>query len=131
MQACQIHRRKVGWKVILLRSLSFYLLLLIEKTNFSSLNANKKAHFRALLDFSAERTLPFSNLKPLNGLENKRLQNAISPHKIERANGETVAEILSRDLAAINDFLYYVEAEPFVTPEKGQNSHRVAFKKTA
>ncbi|MDI1355113.1 MAG: hypothetical protein PSX36_09350 [bacterium] len=79
----------------------------------------------------AERTLPSSNLKPLNELETSRLTKAISPHKIERIENETLAEVLSRDLVAINEFLYYVEAEPFITPEKAENRKRVAFKKVA
>jgi len=62
-------------------------------------------------------------------LETNRLEKAISPHKIERAINETKAEILTRDLAAINEFLLYVEAEPFVAPEKAKNHKRVAFKK--
>jgi len=62
-------------------------------------------------------------------LETSRLEKAISPHKIERPENETPAEILGRDLVAINEFLYYVEAEPFVTPEKAENRKRVAFKK--
>lgn len=80
--------------------------------------------------FSGKRTLLISNLKPLNEFENKRLQNAISPYLVERTNNETSAEILSRDLIAINDFLYYMGAEPFVSSEKTENIKRVAFKKT-
>jgi hypothetical protein len=34
-----------------------------------------------------------------------------------------------RDLAAINEFLFYMEAEPFITPEKAENYKRVVFKK--
>jgi hypothetical protein len=72
--------------------------------------------------------LPISNL-PLNSLEINRLKNAVSPHKIDRPENETPTEILARDLIAINEFLYYAEAEPFVTPEKAKNTHRVAFRK--
>ena len=81
------------------------------------------------MHFLAERTLLISNLKPLNELETNRLEKAVSPHKIERPENETQAEVLGRDLVAINEFLYYVEAEPFVTPEKAENRKRVAFKK--
>ena len=70
----------------------------------------------------AERTLLIPNLKPLNELETSRLEKTVSPHKIERANNETKAEILGRDLAAINGFLYYVEAELFITPEKAEKN---------
>ena len=82
------------------------------------------------MHISAERTLPSSSLYPLNGLETSRLEKAISPHKIERHENETSADILSRDLVAINEFLYYVDAEPFINPEKAENYKRVAFKKT-
>lgn len=71
-----------------------------------------------------------SNLKPLNELETSRLKKAVSPHKILRGDNETLTEILSRDVVAINEFLYYFEAQPFVTPEKAQNVKRVAFKRT-
>ena len=77
----------------------------------------------------AERTLLISNLKPLNELESSRLENIVSPHKIQPPENETMADRLFRDLAAINDLLHYVDAEPFVTPEKAKNTHRVAFKK--
>jgi hypothetical protein len=77
----------------------------------------------------AERTLLSSNLKPLNELETKRLEKAISPHKIHGLKDEVLADVLLRDLAAINEFLFYVEAEPFITPEKAKNHKRVAFKK--
>jgi hypothetical protein len=79
----------------------------------------------------AERTLPVSNLKPLNELETSRLEKAVSPHKIDGLKNEGLADIFLRDLTAINDFLYYVEAEPFITPEKAENHKRVAFKKAA
>jgi hypothetical protein len=46
------------------------------------------------------------------------LEKAVSPHKIERADKEPPAEVLGHDLLAINEFLFYVEAEPFITPEK-------------
>lgn len=81
------------------------------------------------MHLSAERTLPSSNLKPLNELETSRLEKAVSPHKIERAENETASEILVRDMVAINEFLYYVEAEPFITPEKTENRKRMAFRK--
>ncbi len=57
------------------------------------------------------------------------MQKAISPHKISGQNDDALAEVFLRDLAAINEFLFYVEAEPFVTPEKAENHKRVAFKK--
>jgi hypothetical protein len=62
-------------------------------------------------------------------LETSRLEKAISPHKIHGLNDEALADAFLRDLAAINEFLFYVEAEPFVTPEKAENRKRVAFKK--
>lgn len=78
---------------------------------------------------SAERTLPISNLRPLNELAISRLEKAISPHKIQGLKDERMVDLFLRDLTAINDFLFYVEAEPFVTPEKAENRKRVAFKK--
>lgn len=84
---------------------------------------------KSFLHFSAERTLPSSNLKPLNELETSRLEKAISPHQIHGLKDEALADVFLRDLAAINEFLFYVEAEPFVTPEKAENRKRVAFKK--
>jgi hypothetical protein len=72
-----------------------------------------------------------SNLKPLNALESSRLEKAVSPHKIERLDSETASDILVQDLASINEFLFYVEAEPFITPEKAENLKRVAFKKSS
>jgi hypothetical protein len=62
-------------------------------------------------------------------LETSRLEKAVSPHKIPGLNDEALADIFLRDLAAINEFLFYVEAEPFVTPEKAENRKRVPFKK--
>lgn len=56
------------------------------------------------------------------------IQNVIQ-HKIDRADNEAPEDILARDLIAINEFLHYVDAEPFITPEKAINTHRVAFKK--
>ena len=56
------------------------------------------------------------------------MENAISPHKIPRLNKEQLAEVFLRDLAEINEFYFYVEAEPFLTPEKDENQYRVAFK---
>ena len=81
------------------------------------------------ISLKAERTLPSSNLQPLNTLENKRLEKAISPHKLPGLDNELLADVFLRDLAAINEFLFYVEAEPFVSPEKAENHKRVAFKK--
>jgi hypothetical protein len=78
----------------------------------------------------AERTLPSSSLYPLNELETTRLQKAISPHKISSEVNTSISDNLTRDLIAINEFLYYVEAEPFITPEKAENYKRVAFKKS-
>ena len=78
---------------------------------------------------SAERTLPITNLQPLKTLESSRLEKAISPHKINGDQGGKNPETLRRDLTAINDFLHFVEAEPFITPEKAENIKRVAFKK--
>ncbi len=77
----------------------------------------------------AERTLPISNLRPLNELGTSRLEKAISPHKIHGLQDEVLADIFLRNLAAINEFLFYVEAEPFVSPEKAENHKRVVFKK--
>lgn len=77
-----------------------------------------------------ERTLPSSNLQPLNTLENKRLEKAISPHKLPGLDNELLADVFLRDLAAINEFLFYVEAEPFISPEKAENHKRVAFNKS-
>jgi hypothetical protein len=57
------------------------------------------------------------------------LKRAVSPHKIDGLNNEALADVFLRDLAAINEFLFYVEAEPFVAPEKAENHRRVAFKK--
>ena len=57
------------------------------------------------------------------------MKKAISPHKIDGLNEGSLADHLIRDLAAINDLLHYVEAEPFITPEKAENHKRVAFKK--
>lgn len=62
-------------------------------------------------------------------MEINRLEKAISPHKIHSLKDEALADVFLRDLTAINEFLYYVEAEPFVTPEKAENHKRVAFKK--
>jgi len=62
-------------------------------------------------------------------LEINRLEKAISPHKIHGLKDEELADVFLRDLAAINEFLFYVEAEPFVSPEKAENHKRVAFKK--
>lgn len=73
--------------------------------------------------------LPISNLLPLSELETNRLEKAISPHKITNPENETQTEVLGRDLAAITDFLNYVEAEPYITPEKAENHKRVAFKR--
>lgn len=83
----------------------------------------------ALLLQWRKRTLLTSNLKPLNELKTNGLKKVVSPHKIERPENETPAEILSRDLVAINEFLYYMEVEPFVSPEKAEKHKRVAFKK--
>lgn len=77
-----------------------------------------------------KRTLPISNLNYLNSLEIRRLKDAVSPHKIETDFQGTNTELLARDLAAINEFLHFVDAEPFVTPEKAENFKRAAFKKT-
>lgn len=53
----------------------------------------------------------------------------ISTLKIEWAINKTKTEILNRNLAAINEFLFHVEAEPFTTHKKAENLKRVAFKK--
>ncbi len=74
--------------------------------------------------------LPISNLYPLNELETNRLKKAISPHKISSEANVTISDNLTRDLIAINEFLQYVDAEPYVNPEKGENFKRVAFKKS-
>jgi len=77
----------------------------------------------------AERTLPSSNLKPLNKLETSRLDKVISIHRISGLENETLADTFGRDLVAINDFLHFVEAEPYITHEKAENHKRVPFKK--
>lgn len=77
----------------------------------------------------AERALPISNLQPLNELETSRLEKAVSPHKIHGRKDGEISDTFLRDLIAINDFLYYVEAEPFSTPEKIVNRKRIAFRK--
>jgi hypothetical protein len=51
------------------------------------------------------------------------------PHKISGDQVGIPLEILGRDLTAINDFLHFVEAEPFITPEKTEERKRVALKK--
>ena len=73
--------------------------------------------------------LPSSNLKPLNELGTSRFEKVISPHKIHGLQDEVLADVFLRNLAEINEFFFYVEAEPFVTPEKAENHKRVAFKK--
>lgn len=78
--------------------------------------------------FQAERTLPSSNLKPLNELETSRLVMAVSPNKMNDLNEMTQVDLLLRDLAAIYEFLFYMEAEPFGTPEKAENRKHGAFK---
>jgi len=62
-------------------------------------------------------------------LGTSRLEKVISPHKIHGLQDEVLADVFLRNLAAINEFLFYIEAEPFVTPEKAENHKRVAFKK--
>lgn len=57
------------------------------------------------------------------------MQKVISPQKIHGQQDEVLADVFLRNLAAIREFLFYVEAEPFVTPEKAENIIRVAFKK--
>lgn len=76
-----------------------------------------------------KRPLPISNRYCLNSLENRRLKDAISPYKIETDFKGKNTKLLARDLAAINEFLHFVDAEPFVTTEKAENHKRVAFKK--
>jgi len=39
------------------------------------------------------------------------------------------SDIFLRDFAVINDFPYYMEAEPFITDEKTENQKRLTFKK--
>jgi hypothetical protein len=53
-------------------------------------------------------------------------KKAVSPHRITAVENETLTEALSRDLVAINEFLHFVNAEPFIAPEKGENRRRVA-----
>lgn len=62
-------------------------------------------------------------------MKTNRLEKVISPYKITNPENETQTEVLGRDLAAITDFLNYVEAEPYTNPEKAENRKRVAFKK--
>jgi len=73
--------------------------------------------------------LQSSKLKPLNELENSRLKMVVSRYKIEAQNQESVLDVLLEDISAINDFLFYIESEPFITPEKAKNIKRVPFKK--
>jgi hypothetical protein len=82
-----------------------------------------------LLHVFAERTLLSSNLKPLNELETSRLEKSHFTTQNSGAERRALADVFLRDLAAINEFLFYVESEPFVTPEKAENHKRVAFKK--
>jgi len=74
--------------------------------------------------------LPISNLYHLNELEYSRLQKAVSPHKIPSEANVTISDNLTRDLVAINEFLQYMDAEPYITPEKAENFKRVAFKRS-
>ncbi|MCC6371506.1 MAG: hypothetical protein IT236_10925 [Bacteroidia bacterium] len=53
----------------------------------------------------------------------------VSRHKIEAQKQESVLDVLLHDLTAINDFLFFIESEPFITPEKAKNIKRVPFKK--
>lgn len=62
-------------------------------------------------------------------MDNSRLEKVISPYKIEQQDNETHTDILTRDLIAITDLLHYVDAEPFIAPEKADNIKRIAFKK--
>jgi len=64
-------------------------------------------------------------------LETSRFKKAISPHKIQGLNGEVLADVFLRDLIAINEFLYYLEAEPFITSEKAESVKRFSFKSTS
>ena len=79
--------------------------------------------------YQAERTLQSSNLRSLNELEINKLALAVSPHKIKFEKEEPTAQVLMRDLTAINDFLFYLESESFISPEKVNNFKRMAFKK--
>jgi len=62
-------------------------------------------------------------------LETSRLEKVVSPHKIVRSDFTTPAELLAQDLIAISEFLYFVDAEPYLTNEKDQNFKRVQFKR--
>ena len=57
------------------------------------------------------------------------MEKAISPHKIHGLQDKILANVFLRNLATINEFLFYVKTEPFVTPEKTENYKREAFKK--
>ncbi len=108
----------------------FCISLHVFENTFSDISENTKGAFlRRLLYLSAERTLPSSNLTPLNEMKTSRLEKAVSPHKIHRLKDEAFIDIFMRDLTAINEFIFYVEAEPCVTPEKAEKHKRVAFKK--
>jgi len=51
-------------------------------------------------------------------------------HKIHSPKDETQADVFLRNLTAVNEFLFYVEAESFVTSKKMENRKGVAFKKS-
>jgi len=55
------------------------------------------------------------------------LQGELSNKKVTQ--GEVLTDVFLRNLAVINEFLFYVEADSFVTPEKAENHKRVVFKK--
>jgi len=79
--------------------------------------------------FPAKRTLLSSNLKPLNVLGINRLKSVVSPHKIQGGKDISATEFLRNDLAAINDFLHFVEAEPYLTIEKAPTRKRLSLNK--
>ena len=78
---------------------------------------------------SAERTLQSSNLKPLQELDINGIGLATSPHQIEGREAGTIKGNLLMDIAAINEFLFCLESEPFISPEKAVKRKRVPFKK--
>jgi len=65
----------------------------------------------------------------LKELESNRLTFIRSPHAISAGGDQKISDRFFRDLTAITDFLFYIESEPFITPEKAKNHKRVAFKK--
>jgi hypothetical protein len=62
-------------------------------------------------------------------LETTSLLKIVSLHKLLSRNDEPFRDVLLQDVTAINDFLFYTESEPFISPEKAENRKYVSFKK--